>query len=122
MSKVNFFIDINFSGSTALTATDAGLRVGRSGGTNAQILWDNSETRWAIDNAAGSNVVVIDFDGDTTLARFWQTDTARAWCAATYTSFSHSEQEHRFRAIFPLERELRSTAEHRGAYWLIVNR
>ena len=30
------------------------------------------------ENASGSNVVVIDFDGDTTLARFWQTDTARA--------------------------------------------
>ena len=54
------------------------------------------------DNASGSNMVVIDFDGDTTLARFWQTDTARQWCAATYTSSSHSEQEHRFRALFPL--------------------
>ena len=52
-------IDINFSGSTALTATDAGLRVGRSGGTNAQILWDNSEGRWAIDNAAGSNINIV---------------------------------------------------------------
>ena len=52
-------IDINFSGSTALTATDAGLRVGRSGETNAQILWDNSETRWAIDNAAGSNINIV---------------------------------------------------------------
>ena len=44
------------------------------------------------ENARGSNVVVIDFDGDTTLARFWQTDTARAWCAATYTSSSHTEE------------------------------
>ena len=52
-------IDINFSGSTALSATDAGLRVGRSGGTNAQILWDQSETRWAIDNAAGSNINIV---------------------------------------------------------------
>jgi predicted P-loop ATPase len=74
------------------------------------------------DNSAGSNMVVIDFDGDTTLARFWSTDTARHWCAATYTSASHSETEHRFRALFPLGKELRSTAEHKGAYWLIVNR
>lgn len=74
------------------------------------------------DNACGSNMVVIDFDGDTTLARFWQTDTARQWCAATYTSSSHSEQEHRFRALFPLGKQLDSTAEHKGAYWLIVNR
>ncbi len=74
------------------------------------------------DNSAGSNMVVIDFDGDTTLARFWSTDTARHWCAATYTSASHSETEHRFRALFPLGKELLSTAEHKGAYWLIVNR
>ena len=74
------------------------------------------------DNAAGSSMVVIDIDGDTTLARFWQTDTARQWCAATYTSSSHSEQEHRFRALFPLGKQLETTAEHRGAYWLIVNR
>jgi len=74
------------------------------------------------DNSAGSNMVVIDFDGDTTLARFWSTDTARHWCAATYTSASHSETEHRFRALFPLGKELHSTAEHKGAYWLIVNR
>ena len=74
------------------------------------------------DNAAGSSMVVIDFDGDTTLARFWQTDTARQWCAATYTSSSHSEQEHRFRALFPLGKILETSAEHKGAYWLIVNR
>lgn len=74
------------------------------------------------ENSAGSNMVVIDIDGDTTLARFWSTDTARQWCAATYTSASHSEQEHRFRALFPLSKQLHSIAEHRGAYWLIVNR
>ena len=74
------------------------------------------------DNSAGSNMVVIDFDGDTTLARFWSSDTARQWCVATYTSASHTESEHRFRALFPLGKELLSTAEHKGAYWLIVNR
>ncbi len=74
------------------------------------------------DNALGSNLVVIDIDGDTTLGRFWQTDTARNWCIATYTSASHSEQEHRFRALFPLELKLSTANEHKGAYWLIVNR
>ena len=44
------------------------------------------------------------------------------WCAATYTSSSHTEEEHRFRAIFPLSMELADPAQHRGAYWLIVNR
>ena len=74
------------------------------------------------ENAEGSNMVVIDFDGDTTLRAFWATDTAEQWCGATYTSASHTESEHRFRAIFPLEKELETAAEHRGAYWLIVNR
>ena len=74
------------------------------------------------DNAAGSNLVVIDFDGDTTLDAFWATTTAREWCIATYTSSSHTEEEHRFRALFPLEIDLDTTAQHRGAYWLVVNR
>ena len=66
----------------------------------------------ASENAVGSNVVVIDFDGDTSL-RFWSTDTARQWCAATYTSASHTEQEHRFGPPIPLARQLNSSAEHR---------
>ena len=74
------------------------------------------------DNAAGSNLIVIDFDGDTTLDAFWATTTAKEWCLATYTSASHTEQEHRFRALFALEKDLDTTAQHRGAYWLIVNR
>ena len=74
------------------------------------------------DNVCGSNMVVIDFDGDTTLEKFWATTTAQDWCVATYTSASHSEAEHRFRAIFPLEIELNSAGQHKGAYWLIVNR
>ena len=74
------------------------------------------------DNAHGSNLIVIDFDGDTTLERFWESDTAKQWCAATYTSSSHTEQEHRFRALFPLEKALETISQHRGAYWLVVNR
>lgn len=74
------------------------------------------------ENSVGSNVVVIDIDGDTTLARFWSTSTARQWCAATYTSASHTDQEHRFRALFPLGKSLNTIPEHRGAYWLVVNR
>ena len=74
------------------------------------------------DNSAGSNLIVIDFDGDTTLEKFWATTTAQEWCLATYTSASHSEKEHRFRALFPLEIDLDTANQHRGAYWLIVNR
>ena len=74
------------------------------------------------ENASGSNVIVVDFDGDTTLESFWETDTAKQWCGATYTSASHTDKEHRFRALFPLELELKSTGQHRAVYWLIVNR
>jgi predicted P-loop ATPase len=74
------------------------------------------------DNAAGSNLIVIDFDGDTSLQKFWDAPTAKEWCIATYTSASHTDSEHRFRALFPLGKELETTAQHRGAYWLIVNR
>ena len=52
-------IDLNFTGSTALGSQDSGLRVGRSGGTNAQLVFDHSETRWSIDNAAGSNINIV---------------------------------------------------------------
>ena len=52
-------LDLNFSGSTALGSQDSGIRVGRSGGTNAQLVFDHSETRWAIDNAAGSNINIV---------------------------------------------------------------
>ncbi len=75
-----------------------------------------------VDNASGSNLVVVDIDGDTTLEKFWATDTARNWCVATYTTASHTPAEHRFRALFPLGMQLQSTSQHRGAYWLVVNR
>ena len=52
-------LDLNFTGSTALGSTDSGIRVGRSGGTNAQLVFDHSETRWSIDNAAGSNINIV---------------------------------------------------------------
>ena len=52
-------LDLNFTGSTALDSQDSGIRVGRSGGTNAQLIFDHSETRWAIDNAAGSNINIV---------------------------------------------------------------
>ena len=74
------------------------------------------------ENACGTNLVVIDFDGDTTIEKFWDTQTAKDWCIATYTSSSHTPAEHRFRALFPLETDLKTASQHRGAYWLIVNR
>ena len=59
ISILDPIVDINFSGSTALGSQDSGLRVGRLGSTNAQLVFDHSETRWAIDNAAGSNINIV---------------------------------------------------------------
>ena len=66
--------------------------------------------------------IALDIDGDTTLGRFWATDVARHWCECTYTSSSHSEQEHRFRALFPLAKPLTTVKEHRAVYWFIVRK
>ena len=52
-------LDLNFSGSTELSAQDAGLNVGRASETNARLLWDNTETRWSIDNADGSLIHIV---------------------------------------------------------------
>ena len=65
---------------------------------------------------------MLDIDGDTTLDAFWATTTAKTWCAATYTSSSHTDTKHRFRAIFPLALEMETIGQHKGAYWLIVDR
>lgn len=75
-----------------------------------------------VENATGSNLIVVDIDGDTTLEQFWATDTAKSWCVATYTSVSHTTNEHRFRALFPLGMKLETTSQHKAAYWLVVNR
>ena len=74
------------------------------------------------ENSRGSNLVVIDIDGDTTLEKFWECDTVKQWCACTYTSASHTPEEHRFRALFPCEIQLTTVSQHRAAYWLVVNR
>ena len=75
-------IDLNFSGSTALTSADSGIRVGRSGGTNAQLVFDHSETRWAIDNAAGSNINIVGVSTTDTLTNKTITSLATSTMAS----------------------------------------
>ena len=75
-------MDLNFSGSTALTSVDSGIRVGRSGGTNAQLVFDHSETRWAIDNAAGSNVNIVGVSTTDTLTNKTITSLASSTMAS----------------------------------------
>ena len=92
--------------------------------------WTNHpEKRRQVAHCDKSNVVVLDIDGDCSLEQFWQTTTAKDWCALTYTTASHMvvDEKHpvaepRFRAIFPLGRMLTSVAEHKGAYLLISSR
>ena len=69
------------------------------------------------DNSYGSNLIVIDVDGDVTLDRFHLSPLVQAYCLATYTSCSHNPNgEHRFRALFQMEDTLESSASHRAAY------
>ncbi len=60
-------IDLNFTSDTAGSSTDSGLRVGRAGSTNAQLIFDHSETRWAIDNASGSLINLVGVSTEDTL-------------------------------------------------------
>ena len=60
-------IDLNFTGDTAGSSTDSGLRVGRAGLTNAQLIFDHSETRWAIDNTSGSLINLVGISTEDTL-------------------------------------------------------
>ena len=46
-------IELNYTGSTALAGVDSGLKVGRNGTTDAQLVWDESTTRWSVDNGTG---------------------------------------------------------------------
>lgn len=73
-------------------------------------------------NATISNVIAVDFDGHCRLEDFWQAGTAKQWCAATYTSCSHTEDSPRFRAIFPLALQLRDGAQHAAVYSALVDR
>jgi hypothetical protein len=81
--------------------------------------WFQAKKRLA-ENCMGSNVIVFDFDGELSLEKFWACPTARAWCAFTYTSASHTEAVNRFRAVFPIEGiPLTDAWEHKCFYEFI---
>ena len=71
-------------------------------------------------NARGSNLIAVDIDGDCTLEAFWSTEIAQQHCQATYTSCSHTNEQHRFRAIFVLEERAETSAEHASAYHVLA--
>ena len=45
------------------------------------------------ENSTGTNLVVIDFDGDTTLEKFWETTTALFQCDLTKYTLRHTSHE-----------------------------
>lgn len=55
------------------------------------------------DHVVASNLIVLDIDGDLTLEAFWAIPAVQRHCLFTATSCSHTQQEHRFRALFAVE-------------------
>lgn len=78
-----------------------------------------SEGRRDQDHAGTCNLLVLDIDGDLTLEAFWANPLVRRHCLFTATSCSHSDAEHRFRAVFRCD-EHDDPDLHRALYhqWL----
>jgi hypothetical protein len=73
----------------------------------------------SLDAPAGSNLLVLDFDGqdhgDPSLEEFWALPLVARHCAFTYTSCSHTPENNRFRAVF-LSPPISNGELHRAAY------
>ena len=67
-----------------------------------------------IENFVGTNLVSIDIDGTNKIDEAVAHDFSQKHLTATYTTCSHSAQEHRFRLIFRLERVIESSKEYRN--------
>ena len=82
-----------------------------------------AENRRSQANARGSNAIVMDMDGELSLADFWSTETAQQWCCLTYTSSSSTPEVNRFRAVFLLDAlPLNSAWEHKTVYAFIADK
>ena len=66
------------------------------------------------ENFVGSNIVSIDIDGANQIDNAISHDFSQKHLTALYTTCSHTEQEHRFRLIFRLERVIESSKEYRN--------
>jgi DNA polymerase III delta prime subunit len=71
------------------------------------------------EHVLASNLIVLDIDGDIRLEDFWAIPAVSRHCLFTATSCSHTEAEHRFRALF-LSETISSTKLHGAIYdrWL----
>ena len=73
------------------------------------------------DNVVASNLIVLDIDGDLTLEEFWAIAAVQRHCLFTATTCSHTEDEHRFRAVFACD--LHDDVDLHGAiYDLLLDR
>lgn len=71
------------------------------------------------DHVLASNLIALDIDGDIRLEDFWAIPIVSRHCLFTATSCSHTDQEHRFRALF-LSDAISDTKLHGAIYdrWL----
>ena len=71
------------------------------------------------DHVLASNLIALDIDGDIRLEDFWAIPAVSRHCLFTATSCSHTDQEHRFRALF-LSDAISDTKLHGAIYdrWL----
>lgn len=77
------------------------------------------------DEACASNLLVLDYDGkydqgDPTLDAFWANPRAARHCLFTYTTPSHTQSEHRFRAVF-MAWAMQGPRLHLSAYHALVD-
>jgi hypothetical protein len=66
------------------------------------------------ENFVGSNLVSIDVDGGNQIDNAIAHEFSQKHLTALYTTCSHTEQEHRFRLMFRLERVIESSADYRN--------
>ena len=66
------------------------------------------------ENFVGSNLVSIDVDGANQIDNAIAHEFSQKHLTALYTTCSHTEQEHRFRLVFRLERAIESSSEYRN--------
>jgi hypothetical protein len=65
----------------------------------------------AVSNFIGTDVVAVDIDGGWNLYRFLEHDLIKKQCSFVYTTPSHTQEEHRFRAVFVLPRTITTSSE-----------
>jgi len=74
--------------------------------------WMKNGSKVNNDGFFESNHLPVDIDGTIMLNDFFSNDFAKDYCYGYYTSKSHTEEAHRFRALFRTERDIVSQKEY----------